>query len=78
MMGNVETRLVTAQIVVPDAPMPAGNYVPYVVSRGHVFVSGQTCKVKGQVAYKGMVGRELSLEDGRFAAPFAPSICSRS
>ena len=48
--------------------MPAGNYVPYVVSRGHVFVSGQTCKVKGQVAYKGMVGRELSLEDGRFAA----------
>jgi enamine deaminase RidA (YjgF/YER057c/UK114 family) len=67
-MGNVEARLAAAQVFVPDAPMPAGNYVPYVVSRGHVFISGQTCRVKGQVAYKGKVGRDLSLDEGKLAA----------
>jgi enamine deaminase RidA (YjgF/YER057c/UK114 family) len=68
MMGNVEARLAAAQIVVPDAPLAAGNYATYVVSRGHVYISGQTCRVQGQVAHKGMVGRDLSLEVGKLAA----------
>jgi enamine deaminase RidA (YjgF/YER057c/UK114 family) len=67
-MGRVERRLAAARLVVPDAPAPAGNYVPYVVSRGQVYVSGQTCRVQGQVAYKGKVGRDLSLEEGKLAA----------
>jgi enamine deaminase RidA (YjgF/YER057c/UK114 family) len=65
---NVEKRLAAAQIFVPDAPSAAGNYAPYVVSRGHVYISGQTCRVDGQVAYKGMVGRDLSLMVGKLAA----------
>ncbi len=67
-MGNVEARLAAAQVRIPDAPLAAGNYAPYVVSRGHVYISGQTCRVQGQVAYKGKVGRDLSLEEGKLAA----------
>jgi enamine deaminase RidA (YjgF/YER057c/UK114 family) len=67
-MGSVEKRLAAAQVVVPDAPAAAGNYAPYVVSRGQVYVSGQTCRVQGQIIYKGKVGRDLSLEEGKLAA----------
>lgn len=67
-MGSVEERLAATEVLVPDAPRPAGSYVPYVVSRGYVYVSGQTCRVHGQVAYQGRVGRELSLEEGKLAA----------
>jgi enamine deaminase RidA (YjgF/YER057c/UK114 family) len=67
-MGIVDQRLAAAQVIVPDAPKPAGNYVPYVISRGQVFISGQTCRVQGQVIYTGKVGRDLSLEEGKLAA----------
>lgn len=68
MAGSVETRLSTAKIFVPTAPTAAGNYAPYVVSRGQVYVSGQTCRIDGQVAYKGRVGRDLTLDEGKLAA----------
>lgn len=67
-MGSVERRLAAAQVGVPDAPAAAGHYAPYVVSRGLVYVSGQTCRVQGQVAYKGKVGRDLTLAEGKLAA----------
>jgi enamine deaminase RidA (YjgF/YER057c/UK114 family) len=57
-----------AALVIPDAPKPAGKYVPYVISRGFVYISGQTARVDGKIAYAGMVGRDLSLEEGRLAA----------
>ena len=55
-------------LVIPDAPKPAGRYVPYVISRGLVYISGQTARVDGKIAYAGMVGLDLSLEEGRLAA----------
>ena len=41
MASKVETRLNEMGITVPDAPAPAANYVPYVVTGNLVFVSGQ-------------------------------------
>jgi enamine deaminase RidA (YjgF/YER057c/UK114 family) len=67
-VGIVEKRLAAANIVVPNAPMAAGNYAPFIVSRGQVYISGQTCRVQGLVAYKGAVGRDLTLEEGKLAA----------
>jgi enamine deaminase RidA (YjgF/YER057c/UK114 family) len=55
-------------MMIPSAPKPAGRYVPYVISRGFVYISGQTARVDGKIAYAGMVGRDLSLEEGRLAA----------
>lgn len=57
-----------AELVIPEAPRPAGKYLTYVVSRGFVYISGQTARVDGKIVYAGMVGRDLSLEDGRLAA----------
>jgi enamine deaminase RidA (YjgF/YER057c/UK114 family) len=68
MSDSVERRLATAGLSIPDAPTPAGNYVPYVVSGGHVYISGQTARVGGRIAYAGKVGRDLSLEQGQLAA----------
>ena len=68
LLGNVEKRLLAANISVPAAPMAAGNYAPYIVSRGQVYISGQTCRVQGQITYKGKVGRDLTLEEGKLAA----------
>jgi enamine deaminase RidA (YjgF/YER057c/UK114 family) len=70
--GGAVTQAVAGQpaaaLVIPDAPRPAGRYVPYVISRGFVYISGQTARVDGKIAYAGMVGRDLSLEEGRLAA----------
>jgi enamine deaminase RidA (YjgF/YER057c/UK114 family) len=68
MTSAVERRLAAAGITVPDAPAPAGKYVPFVISRAHVYVSGQTPRVGGKVAYTGKLGRDMALEEGRLAA----------
>ena len=68
MAGQIETRLEELGIVLPDAPAPVANYVPYVVHGGLVFVSGQIPFVDGEISYVGTVGDDLSLEDGQGAA----------
>ena len=40
MTGKIEARLAELGIEIPDAPAPAANYVPFVVSGSLVFVSG--------------------------------------
>src|SRR5690606_29180 len=55
-------------IVLPVAPTPAANYVPWVVSQGLVFIAGQVPMVGGKPQFIGKVGREFTLEQGREAA----------
>ena len=50
-------------IELPDAPKPAGSYIPVVVSRGMAYVSGQLPMVKGELKYTGKVGKDVTLED---------------
>lgn len=68
MQGTVESRLAAAGITLPAAPMPAGNYVPFVVAGGFVTISGQTARVDGRIAVAGKVGRDLDLAAGQRAA----------
>ena len=67
-MSPIERRLADAGITLPDAPLPAANYVPATVANGLLFVSGQVPMANGKVVHVGKVGSEVSLEDGIAAA----------
>ena len=47
MTGEIDARLTALNIELPDAPAPAANYVPFVLSGNLVFVSGQVPWVGG-------------------------------
>ena len=40
MANMIETKLAELGVALPDAPAPAANYVPYVISGDLIFVSG--------------------------------------
>lgn len=52
----------------PKVAAPAANYVPYVISGDHVFVSGQIPFLNGQKMHLGRLGDDLTIEDGVAAA----------
>ncbi|MCW5773628.1 MAG: RidA family protein [Rhodospirillaceae bacterium] len=68
MPGKIDARLKELGIVLPPAPAPAANYVPWVVSQGLVFVAGQIPLVDGKPQFVGKVGRDFTIEQGREAA----------
>jgi enamine deaminase RidA (YjgF/YER057c/UK114 family) len=68
MPGKIESRLAELNIKLPEPPAPVASYVPYVVSGKLVFISGQVTLAKGGLQYVGIVGKDLSLEDGKSAA----------
>lgn len=68
MAGQIDARLKAAGIALPAAPAPQGNYVPYVVSGNLVFLSGQVAFVEGELKLSGVVGQDLSIEEGQQSA----------
>ena len=68
MAGTINARLTELGIDLPDAPVPAANYVPYVVSDNLIFVAGQVPIWNGEVKFVGKIGEDLSTEDGIAAA----------
>jgi enamine deaminase RidA (YjgF/YER057c/UK114 family) len=56
MTTQVESRLADAGHVLPSAPPPAAAYVPYTISDGTVYVSGQIPMVNGELVANGKVG----------------------
>ncbi len=66
-MGQIEQRLRKLGILLPAPNAPVANYVPYVLSGGLLFISGQVSNgPKGVV--KGKLGGTLTLEEGVEAA----------
>ncbi len=68
MAGTVEARLKAKGIDLPAAPAPAANYVPFVRSGVLLFISGQVPVEGGRLPYVGVVGKDISLEQGQAAA----------
>ena len=52
----------------PEVAAPVAAYVATVRTGNLVFVSGQVPRVKGEIQYRGHLGSDLSVEDGRAAA----------
>lgn len=65
---NIADKLIKLGYELPNAAAPAANYVPYVISGKHIFISGQIPFLNGQEMHTGTVGDDLSLEDGVEAA----------
>ena len=67
-MSNVEEKLRQMGLELPEVAAPVAAYVPTVRTGNLVFVSGQIPRVKGEIQYRGHLGSDLSVEDGRAAA----------
>lgn len=67
MSGKIEARLDRLGVTLPEAPAPAANYVPYVVSGNLVFVSGQVSMADGAFI-TGKLGADMDIEAGAAAA----------
>ena len=67
-MHMFEENIKNLGIVIPDMPAPLANYVPYKVSNTVVYISGQGPVKNGELAYKGKVGEDITIEEGIKAA----------
>ena len=64
---DINATLIDKGIVLPDAPPPAANYIPYVKIDKLVFVSGQVSQNENGFN-KGVLGKDLNVEEGYDAA----------
>ena len=55
-------------IDIPDMPAPLANYVPYKLSDGFVYISGQGPVKNGELIYKGKIGNDITIDEGIKAA----------
>lgn len=67
-MSEIEKKLAGLGYTLPEAALPAANYVPTVQAGGQLIVSGQLPMREGRAHYIGKVGREVSLEDAQECA----------
>lgn len=62
-MPTPDERLAELGIMLPDPPTAVAAYVPAVVHRGLVWVSGQVPIRDGALPRTGLVGRDISVEE---------------
>ena len=63
MENIIDQRLKELNIKLDEASVPAGSYVPYVVTNNLVFISGQLPFINGKLTIKGKVGENVSMDD---------------
>lgn len=67
MTNPIETRLQELGLSLPDAPAPAANYVPFVLSGSTLYVSGQISSDAGGLV-TGKLGADMDVAAGAAAA----------
>lgn len=70
MSTNIEQRLATLGLTLPDAPAPVANYVPYHIAGDLLYISGQISKAPDGSVLTGRLGDGLSIEAGQTAARY--------
>lgn len=65
---DIRTRLQELDITLPTPAKAVANYVPLVVSGGFAVVSGQLPLVNGKLAATGLLGADVSIDQGVAAA----------
>jgi enamine deaminase RidA (YjgF/YER057c/UK114 family) len=66
-MNFVERKLSEIGVILPLAPAPAANYVPFVLDGYTLYVSGQISRL-GQELVLGKLGADMSVDQGALAA----------
>jgi enamine deaminase RidA (YjgF/YER057c/UK114 family) len=64
----IEERIKELGYEIPEAPKPVAAYIPSLVVNDLVFTAGQLPVYKGEVLYKGKVGKDISEEEAVKAA----------
>lgn len=67
MSGRIDARLKELGIVLPDAPAPVANYLPWVTTGNLIFISGQISREAGKVV-AGKLGKDIDIAAGQKAA----------
>lgn len=67
MPTDIDQRLDALGIALPEAPAPAANYVPFIISGNLVFVSGQISRDEGGLI-AGKLGAGTTVIQGQAAA----------
>jgi enamine deaminase RidA (YjgF/YER057c/UK114 family) len=67
-MNQMEEKLKALGLELPPPPSAGGIYHPVVITGNHLYVSGQVPFRNNGELIKGKVGRDLTLEEGQFAA----------
>lgn len=63
-----EEKLALLGLDLPPPAAPVANYVPWKKIGRFLYVSGQVPLAGGEVAFRGVVGRDVALEEARSAA----------
>ena len=63
MANIIDQRLKELNIELDKESVPAGSYVPYIVTNNLVFISGQLPFINGKLTIKGKVGENVSMDD---------------
>lgn len=65
---SIADRMQSLGILLPDLPTPKGIYVPGVLHGDTLYLSGQGPLLEDGNLAKGIVGRDVSMEDAKFHA----------
>ncbi len=68
MTSAIEDRLTFLGVDLPRPAAPAANYVPFVESRGMLYISGQIPVGHEGIEFVGRLGDGFGIEEGRSAA----------
>ena len=71
----IEEKIKELGFEVPEAPKPLAAYVPALVVDGFVFTAGQLPSIKGELKFKGKVGKDISEEAGSKASEICALNC---
>jgi enamine deaminase RidA (YjgF/YER057c/UK114 family) len=68
MTSTISEKLDALGIALPKAAAPAANYLPVMTSGNLLYTSGQLPLRDGEPVHTGLVGRDLTVEQGQEAA----------
>ena len=71
----IEDKIKELGFVLPEAPKPLAAYIPALKVDNLVFTAGQLPMIKGELKYKGKLGADISVEEGRSAAEICALNC---